>query len=547
MKNRVFVLLAMLLLVCSASAMTLPADLQTIEDSAFEGDASLRGVIALPEGVKAVGSRAFAGTSVHALIVPEGCMTLEADVLSGCQAAYVLLEGKDTVISGDALSGVSFVFGPAEGSASTQSGFFASETLVKQSGFYFTVTTDCATPLCAVDGTAVSGTVTLPKFVEGVPVRSLGSLTLAGCDSLTGLRVPSYLTCPSGLNAVAYDAMTVSVPVTAATDVHTGMSLTWTTGVTGAYGDVAYIWNFDVDGVVTSLITAEPSVTWSPTTEGTCVVSVTAVDALEDSATATAEGIAVAPAAPVYRALLIGNIYAGTSMQLDGCDTDAAAMRTMLSGMTGTDYSVTTCIDLTAAQIRSAIASAFADANSNDVSLFYFSGHGSSNGSLVGTDRYGVSPSTLRTCLDAIPGTKIVIIDACYSGSMIGKSTEEVSPSAFTSAFISAFSAYSKDDLATNGYQVMTACSKDQLSQSLSDGTISFGAFTYGVTYGSGYDEWKQKLLGSLPADTNSDGAITLSEAYAKAVERVAWLGTMVDINQSAQYYGDSGFILWSK
>ena len=51
----------------------------------------------------------------------------------------------------------------------------------------------------------------------------------------------------------------------------------------------------------------------------------------------------------------------------------------------------------------------------------------------------------------------------------------------------------------------------------------------------------------SLPADTNGNGQITLGEAYSKAVERVNWLKTMVAMEQVAQYYGDTSFVLWSE
>ena len=67
------------------------------------------------------------------------------------------------------------------------------------------------------------------------------------------------------------------------------------------------------------------------------------------------------------------------------------------------------------------------------------------------------------------------------------------------------------------------------------------------MTYGSGYDEWNQTSLGSLPADTDGNKQITLGEAYSKAIERINWLKTMVEMEQAAQYYGDSSFVLWSK
>jgi hypothetical protein len=219
--------------------------------------------------------------------------------------------------------------------------------------------------------------------------------------------------------------------------------------------------------------------------------------------------------------------------------------------MTGTPYQISVRLDLTVPGIRSAITSTFAGATENDVSLFFYSGHGSSGGSIVGTDYYGLSPSNLRALLDTIPGTKIVILDSCHSGGMIGKGSETGgSPAAFNSAVISAFSAYNRgdNDLASNGYIVLTASSGSQLSQSLGDGTIYFGAFTYGVCYGSGYDEWYQESLGSLPADDNGDRAITLKECHAEAQAQLRWLQSMASsVDHDAQYYGDSNYVLWSK
>lgn len=547
-KSFILLLTAMLLMLTAATAATLPADLQAIENSAFEGDASLTGVLSLPQGVLSVGSRAFAGTGLHALILPEGLGGVEADVLAQGQAAYITVKDAETVVTGDAFTDVSYVFGPAGGSASAMTGFRALESLKTAEGFYFHAANGEANPLCAVDGTALSGTVTLPKFVDGLPVCSLQSLVLTGCDGITSLRVPSYLTIPGGISAEAYDAMTVSEPVPSAPEVAQGDPITWTVSAQGTYGEVAYLWLFDVEGVVSSVITSEPTVTWSPTAQGQCEVSVTVIDALDDRAVSSGGIVTVAPPKPVYRALLVGNIYAGQDSALDGCDNDVAAIRTVLSSMPGTDYSVTSHIDLTASEIKSAIASTFSGARSCDVSLFYFSGHGTSAGSLVGTGNSTITVSALRECLDGIAGTKIVIIDACYSGNMIGKAAGSNAPSAFTSAFVSGFSSYTKANLADNGYIVLTACSKDQFSQTLSDGTTSFGAFTYGLCYGSGYDEWNRTALGSLPADTDSNGAITLGEAYAKALERVEWLASLVDgMDQSAQYHGDSSFVLWSK
>ncbi len=258
-----------------------------------------------------------------------------------------------------------------------------------------------------------------------------------------------------------------------------------------------------------------------------------------------------------YRALLVGNTYPGTINALKGCDNDVNAMATMLGSMTGTKYTVSKRFNYNASSILSAISSTFSGADSNDVSLFYFSGHGTSSGQLVGTNNTYISPYKLRQALDAIPGTKIVLLDCCYSGAFINKSEDgEPSPAAFNSSVISAFSSVPKGttDLATSGYYVLTACTKAQTSSTIElVSGHAFGAFTYGVCYGSGYDSWKLSWMSSMPADTNSNKAITLGEAYSVILNRVNYIDNifiqqnMDPTGQSTQYYGSSSYVLWSK
>lgn len=552
MKKISMLLLALLMaaLLTPAMAITLPEELETIESSAFEGDAGLTGRLILPDSVKTVGSRAFAGTGLHALAFPAGCESVAADVLADANAAYVVFQGTGTAISGTAMSGVDYVFGAAGSTASALSGFYDIDTINTVSGLVYSVTEEEALPLCAEDAGSLSGEVTLPKLVGGAPLRTLDQLVLTGCPSTLSFRVPAYLTIPEGLNAVPYETMFLSDVTCSVTETSAGKPITWATEITGAYGDVSYIWTFTVDVAAYSIITAEPTVTFMPPLEGQCSVTVVAIDAVGDRASAVSQAITVGPAVPVYRALLVGNTYEGTDNVLSGCDVDIASMKTMLSTMTGMPYAVTTRLNITADEMKGSIASTFAGASLYDVSLIYFSGHGTSSGALVGVGNSILNVSDLRSLLDTIPGTKVIIVDACYSGKMIAKSAGSLSPSAFNSAFISGFSSYKKsdDNLAANGYIVMTSCTSQQYSQSLSDGTIAFGAFTYGVCYGSGYDEWNQRALGNLPADTDGNGAITLGEAYSMANDRVDWLATLASgISQSAQYFGDTSFVLWRK
>lgn len=563
-RTLLFLLLAALLWgTCTAfAAVTLPSGLTAIDDSAFDGDASLTGVVTLPSSVQTVGSRAFAGTSLHGLILPAGVASVDGSVLAGTQAAYLYLQGADTAVS-SSLSDVAFVFGPADSSAVSLAYFYASDTLREANGFYYSLTEDAAIPLCAVDGSAVSGEVTVPKLVDGLPVRSLDTLLLNNCGALEGLRVPAYLSVPSHLSASTYLSMTAAAPTPSAQSGSVGDVITWTADVSGAYGDTTYTWVFDTDGSTETMITYAPSVSYTLKSAGSCTVSLQVTDEVGDMASATAEAISVNEAEPVYRALLVGNTYPGTIFELQGPANDVAGMRTMLGRMGTTDYLITTRSNLSSSGIVSAISSTFGNAAANDVSLFYFSGHGTNStdtsyhGALMGTGPSYLTVSALKTALDQIPGKKIVILDSCHSGQVIGKSTEASGVTAadlneFNRKVVSAFSAQSKssDNLANSSYYVITAAHSTEESISMGydadgDGTVDkyLGLFTYGLCYGSGWN-MAENAATSLAADANGDGAITLYEAYAYA----RYKAQQSNPYQTAQIYpANSSMVIWEK
>lgn len=528
--KRFFILLIVLLLPVSALALT-----------------------SVPEGVLTVEDEAFANSGVDALIIPATVESVGANVLAGSSASYLYLEGADTLLAEGAASGIPFVFGPADSSAEALENFYPIDSLVLEDGLYYAVT-DAALPLCPQDASALTGSVTIPKLLEGVPVTSLDALHL-GTAAPAELRIPAYLTLPEGVTATTYETMTVSVPVPDVSESPAGQYITWSTSVEGAYGDVSYLWTFTVNGEASTTITSEPTVQFAPLAEGSCTATVTAADALGDEAVSPeSEAVTVTAGQRTFRALLVGNTYPGELSSLPGCDVDVAAMQTMLSTMSGTRFQITPMLNIDAETIRNSILSVFADAQPGDVSLFYYSGHGSSDGALVGTGSTSLTVYALRTALQEIPGTKVVILDCCYSGAVINRSASTAeSPSAFNNAVISAFASMSRSalNLEDEGYIVLTACSKDQESKSLTDygQGISFGAFTYSLCYGSGYDEWNIQLLDSMPADADGNGAITLGEAYADLLPRVDYLNSLVggSMEQIAQYYGDTAFVLWAK
>ncbi len=567
MKKSLFILLLTLLTaltLTASAAAALPVSLTEIDDNAFEGDASLTGRVVLPAAVKTVGSRAFADTSLHALVVPAGCTSIDGSVLAGTDAAYLQLNGTSTAISGS-VTGVTYVFGPAFGSASSLDHFYANETLVTEGGFYYSVTEGTATPLCAVDS-GVTGEVKLPKLISGQPLRALDTLILNGCEGVTSLAVPAYLDIPSHLSASTYATMTATAPAASAASANVGETLTWTTSVTGAYGETSYLWTFTTGSNSESLITTIPTVEYTLKSAGTCTVTVKVTDEVNDSASATSAGISVNGADPVYRALLVCNTYSGTSNELPGPSNDVSGMRSMLGQMSSTAYRVSTRSELSSSGIISAIRTAFAGATVNDVSLFYFSGHGTNaigtsyHGALLGTGGTYLTVAQLKSVLDEIPGKKIVIVDTCHSGQLIGKSSDSSASvstaelNAFNSSVVSTFSAGTvargENDLANSGYYVITAAHSTEESFSMgydanNDGTMDkyFGIFTYSLCYGSGWNMARNSTT-SLFADADSNGEITLYEAYAYARSKAQQSHPY----QTAQIYpANSSMVIWAK
>lgn len=298
-----------------------------------------------------------------------------------------------------------------------------------------------------------------------------------------------------------------------------------------------------------------------------------------------------------YRALLIGNTYTGESNELPGCENDVDGMRTMLGRMTATPYSVTVKKNIRAEEILSSISSTFGNASYNDVSLFYYSGHGANSvgadgnptsyhAALVGTFQTYVSIARLKTELDKIPGKKVIIIDACHSGQFIARdgTVTQVSSSAFNSQVVNLFA---NDDqlsgdvsrtavvlaadgsellseeapafidragdtnFAKSGYYVITACRSEEKSVSTGydsngDDKIDryFGLFTYGLCYGNGWNLARNAAISSLNADLNKDSKVTLYEAYVYAKV----MAQSHNPNQTAQIWPEnSAFVLWGK
>jgi len=179
--------------------------------------------------------------------------------------------------------------------------------------------------------------------------------------------------------------------------------------------------------------------------------------------------------------------------------------------------------------IINGIASVFSGADDNDISYFYFSGHGINYEGIsylcptemMYTSPFSVYISTneLESTLSAIPGRKVVILNSCHSGGFIGKGKGKITISkeeliSFNDEIINVFSkAQSKEFLTTDQYQVLTSCHSSQNCLEIPDlinPENSYGLFTMALCQGCGYDSFTSPY----PADNNEDNKVNLQEAY---------------------------------
>jgi len=279
--------------------------------------------------------------------------------------------------------------------------------------------------------------------------------------------------------------------------------------------------------------------------EGSAIITVSYTD-VEITKTDTVN-ITVSPFVPppvvtpvVYRAFLIGvGDYVNYPPPPDG-DLSAPIYDVMRMvsvfdnckfGGSESTFSIIDSLvdhDATKNNILQGIANTFSAADENDISYFYFSGHGSwdlSTSYICPTDILltsydnDISVNELESALSNIPGTKVVILDSCFSGGFIGKGREEKdifnnndSLTEFNNNVIDVFIMnQTRDLLATSQYKVLTSAHYDQPCEEISphpyDG-FPFGIFTAAFCNGCGYDDEVSY------ADANSDTKITLDELY---------------------------------
>ena len=166
--------------------------------------------------------------------------------------------------------------------------------------------------------------------------------------------------------------------------------------------------------------------------------------------------------------------------------------------------------------ITKAIGSAFAGAKDSDISYLYMTCHGNPDGSIAIDKSNPYTASELRTILDQVKGTVVLMLDCCYSGSSIDKSCELKGGELFMKQFQS-----NTTNLKANKYKVICSSSKGETSLGASQylGTKVSLATNY-WELGAGWNA-SNNTSTSLNADTNSDKLVTLNELCAYSSPKV--------------------------
>lgn len=362
-----------------------------IEESMFEDDVSLER-LTVPEGVTTIGRRAFANSGLVMISLPESLTEIGAEAFAGVGPVKV-----------HAVSGSYAAQYARDNLELTQTTYKAGTYMIgsaMSAGTYIIKPSGTSKATVTLYSTTASKLITDQSFTGNaiITVQKGERLTLTACTAVLDYEFDNR----SNLDVYGNDPMLrvgQDLPAGTYTVVQCASAAT---AYAYVYGNARYQRVSVQSGFSSCDVTVQ---------EGQILC-------LRNARITKCDGMTA------YRAYLVGNTYSNNSLHSLGTGpvNDVNAIKGMLGTMSATPYRITTAKDVTKSGILNGIRNTFAEADDDDISLFFYSGHGMQGGKLVGNDLASLSPSELRRTMDEIPGKKIVLVDACYSGALIQKS-----------------------------------------------------------------------------------------------------------------------------
>ena len=223
--------------------------------------------------------------------------------------------------------------------------------------------------------------------------------------------------------------------------------------------------------------------------------------------------------APVHRALLVAsdfflsqaNTWPASSNNVKAVESafaQSALPFALIRTLDGTLNSLS--------GLRAAVQEAFAQAGPEDISYFYISSHGVYDPNRSNLEAYlllsdgasetRITAKDLESCFEGVQGTKVILIDACQSGAMIGKG---VSGGTTQAAFLGP------------DFKVLTSAGGSEDSWYWATSAKSPGKAA-GSSYFSSVLCRGISAQSGFEADASRDGEITLSKIYDYLMENHA-------------------------
>ena len=211
--------------------------------------------------------------------------------------------------------------------------------------------------------------------------------------------------------------------------------------------------------------------------------------------------------------------------------------------------------DKTKAEIIAKMEELFKSSSESDVNYLYLTCHGGEDGKIaIGSDKTSFSGWELASILKQYKGKFVVMLDCCYSGTIIdvgesdekvaAKSEERFDEQAFLAGFSTGDLASKNGEMLDSKFLVLCASWKGEKSYSL----VGIGSLaTRYWAMGTGWDPLQNRMISPM-ADTNTNGKITLEELYQYSYPLVLEDASSSNKEQHVSVYPkNSQFVLFQK